>query len=106
MTISAESKSFSVLLKEPWVTPHTEGSVRKTRGRQRSLLLINIIYSLLKNPFLHFVHSGRQNKCGQIYKARDCRGNGARRPGREKRHSWSWHLWASRAESTPPRGIF
>lgn len=54
-------------------------------------LLINIIYYLFKNSFLHFVHVGWQNKCRQFTNQGDCRKIG-------------WGNWGEK-RGTPNAGI-
>lgn len=77
--------------------------------RQRSLLLINIIYYLFKNSFLHFVHVGWQNKCRQVTNPGDGRNMG-RGSQRESRGTRSWPSPLPRRavprSPPPPPGLF
>lgn len=77
----------------------------KKQSRQHSLLLINIIYYLLKNSFLHFVHVGWQSNCKQFTNQGVCGKTWGRQPGKEERHARSCipHLHHTARQPRMPR---
>lgn len=79
------------LLKKFTIIPDTKYFHIIKKQSRHSLLLINIIYYLFKNSFLHFVHVGWQNKCRQFTNQGDCRKIG-------------WGNWGEK-RGTPKAGV-
>lgn len=113
ITIHAECTAFLPYWRDTeWLLTSRRTLLQRNKGG-RTLLLINIIYYVFKNSFLHFVHVGWQNKCRQFtnHGTAGKMGRGSRERGEAHPELAPSPLPHSNVvdgcpESAPPPGVF